>query len=41
MDRKVISKMILFNDLSNSFSSTAIVGEVIMLYFYVNVVLTK
>ena len=41
MDRKVISKIILFNDLSNSFSFTAIVGEVRILYFYVNVVLTK
>ena len=40
-DRKAVLKMILLNDLSNSFGSIDIVGVVEILYFYVNIVLTK
>jgi len=39
--KKTISEMMLFNDSSNSLSSTSIVGEVRILYFYINMVLTK
>ena len=39
--RKTVSEMMLFNNSSNSLSSTNIVGEVRILYFYMNMVLTK
>jgi len=41
MDRETISEMMLFDNLLNSFSFTSIVGEVGILYFHTNVVLTK
>ena len=40
-DRKVILEMMLFDNLSNSFSSTGIVREVGILYFYVKIMSTK
>jgi len=41
MGRETISEMMLFDNLLNSFSFTGIVGEVRILYFHMNVVLTK
>ena len=39
--RKAVLEIMLFNNLSNSFSFTDVIGKVRILYFYVNVVLTK
>jgi len=40
-DKKAVSEIMLFDNLLNSFSSTSIVGIVGMMYFCVNIVLTK
>ena len=41
MSREVVLKMILLDDLSNSFSFIRNIKVVEMLYFYMNIVLTK
>jgi len=41
MGKKAVSEIILFNNLSNSFSFTDIIRVVGMLYFYMNVMLIK